>query len=187
MKGEFAVESKETARHEVGQPGDDPYQPGAEQSGREQTGAAAAPAATLKPISAKKRKNLFKCDDILFFDGNVDKRRTYICVNDQQFSIPNREFEIILMLAVQLKKDGKGWVKSDRIAADNAWQLVSRARKCLQAYLKDKSGEIIENNYGGSYRLSVPPDNVSFDIETIQEHWNKSIAELAGKITKPTI
>ncbi|HOC94359.1 MAG TPA: hypothetical protein PKH33_18555 [bacterium] len=180
------MESSESARHVVEQPGEDPYQPGAEQADREQQRATAALASPHKPISAKKGKNLFKCDDILFFDGNVDKRRTYICVNDQQFSIPNREFEIILMLAVQLKKDGKGWVRSDRIAADNAWQLVSRARKCLQVYLKDKNGEIIENNYGGSYRLSVPPDNVSFDIETLQEHWHKSIAELVGKITKTT-
>lgn len=180
------MESSEATRQLSEQRGDDPYQPGPEQDRRQQPEAAAAPAASHKPITAKKRKNLFKCDDILFFDGNVDKRRTYISVNDNHFSIPNREFEILLMLAVQLKKDGKGWVRSGKIAPDNAWQLVSRARKCLQAYIKDKSGEIIENNYGGSYRLSVPPENVSFDIETIQEHWNKSIAELAGKITKTT-
>lgn len=181
------MESSEARRQQSEQQGDDPYQPGPEQDLRQQPGAAAAPVASNKPITAKKRKNLFKCDDILFFEGSVEKRRTYISVNDNLFSIPNREFEIILILAVQLKKDGKGWVRSDRIAPDNAWQLISRARKCLQAYLKDKSGEIIENNYGGSYRLSVPPENVSFDIETIQEHWNKAIADLIVKMQKATI
>jgi hypothetical protein len=142
---------------------------------------------TVKKQSANKGKSFFKCSDTILFDGRAEKRRTYIRINGNLVSIPNRDFEILLQLAVQLKKDGKEWVHGDKIARDSAWQCVSRARKSVQTKLNDENAEIIENDNGGSYRLSVPPENVSFDTDTIQDHWNKSISSLVGQLEKAAI
>ena len=117
----------------------------------------------------------------------MPKRRTYIRINGNLVSIPNRDFEILLQLAVQLKKDGKGWVHGEKIARDSAWQCVSRARKSVQIHLKDKNAEIIENDNGGSYKLSVPPENISFDTDIIHDHWNKSISCLVGQLEKAAV
>jgi helicase len=136
-----------------------------------------------KRQAAPKEKPLFKCSDKFLFDGRAEKRRTYIRVNGTLVSIPNRDFEILLQLAVQMRKDGKGWVRGEKIARDSAWQCISRARKSIQMHLKDENAEIIENDNGGSYRLSVPPDNISFDTDMIQDHWNKSISGLVEQIT----
>jgi len=149
-----------------------------------------SPGRTTPPIKrqpANKNKSFFKCSDTFLFDGRAEKRRTYIRINGNLVSIPNRDFEILLQLAVQLKKDGKGWVPGEKIARDSAWQSVSRARKSVQIHLKDENAEIIENDNGGSYRLSVPPENISFDTDTIQDHWNKSISSLVGQLSKAAV
>ena len=118
----------------------------------------------------------------MHFDGRADKRRTYILLNGKEISVPNREFEILLHFAVQLKKDGEGWVHGEKFAPDSVWQNVSRLRKGLKPYLLDENSDFIENNGGGAYRLSIPPGNVTFDSDVLEAHWNRSFAELVRQI-----
>jgi len=128
------------------------------------------------------KKSSFRCADKLHFDGRADKRRTYILLNGKEISVPNREFEILLHFAVQLKKDGEGWVHGEKFAPDSVWQNVSRLRKGVKPYLLDENSDFIENNGGGAYRLSIPPGNVTFDADVLGAHWNRSFAELVRQV-----
>ncbi|OQA89147.1 MAG: ski2-like helicase [bacterium ADurb.Bin236] len=139
--------------------------------------------ALTKASRSSKEKPLFKCRDKFMFDGRVEKKRTYIGINGVQTTMTNRMFEILLRLAVQMKKDGIGWVEKNDLAPDNTTQYLSRARREIEPFLLDGKSEIIENNAFGAYRLSVPPENLIFDTETLACHWMHGIKELSEEVT----
>jgi len=142
------------------------------------------PGPVLTKVSkSSKEKPLFKCRDKFMFDGRVEKKRTYIVINGKQTTMTNRMFEILLKLAVQMKKDGIGWVEKNDLAPDNTTQYLSRARREIEPFLLDGKSEIIENNAFGAYRLSVPPENLVFDTETLACHWMHGIKELSEQVT----
>jgi len=125
---------------------------------------------------------VFKSNDRFHFDGRVEKKRTYIGINGNTVSVTNRSFEFLLKLAVQLKKDSVGWVNKAKLVTENQSQYLSRARKEIAPYLLDGNSEIIENDSYGSYRLSVPPENLSFDIDVLSCHWMHGIKQLSEEI-----
>jgi hypothetical protein len=47
-----------------------------------------------------------------------------------------------------------------------------------------KDGKLIENDGSGCYRLSIPPQNVSFDRESLLQHWNAVIKDAAASISE---
>lgn len=130
------------------------------------------------------QKTCFKCKDRFHFDGRVDKKRTHIVINGKLTSITNRSFEVLLKMGVQLKKDGVGWVGKTDITSDNPAQYISRLRKEIEPFLLDSSVDILENDSFGAYRLSVPPENITFDADVLPDHWMHGIRELSEEITK---
>jgi len=130
------------------------------------------------------QKTTFKCKDRFHFDGRVDKKRTHIVINGKQTSITNRSFEILLKMGVHIKKDGIGWVGKSDITSDNPAQYISRLRKEIEPFLHDSSVDILENDSFGAYRLSVPPENITFDVDVLPDHWMHGIRELSEEIAK---
>ena len=112
------------------------------------------------------------------FDGAAIKRRMVIAVRGVQHEIPNKTFAILLRLAMQLQEDGVGWVRK-REFGENPQQAMSHARKDLRGLLTDPSIDVLESNAYGSYRLSVPPHNVTFDWDTISAHWDVQVSRVA--------
>jgi len=138
---------------------------------------------SARPINEPVNQNdTFKCEDRFHFDGRVEKKRSYLVINGETTSIPNSSFQLLLKLSVQLKKDGTGWLPSEEIARDSAWQNVSRLRKEIKHFVLDENKPIIENDGNGSYRLSVPPENITFNTEILMNHWNQSIVQLVRDI-----
>ena len=121
----------------------------------------------------------FNCRDRFHFDGTAIKRRTVITVNGVQHEIPNKTFAILLRLAMQLQEDGVGWVQKGEFG-DNPQQIMSRARKDIRGLLTDPSVDVLESDAYGSYRLSVPPGNVTFDWAGIGRHWDGQIKRLSA-------
>ena len=66
-------------------------------------------------------------------------------------------------------------------AIKSVTQLISRLRSELRDYTIKRDGSIIENDGSGYYRLSVPPDNVIIDKESLSRHWSRVVRELVEK------
>lgn len=125
----------------------------------------------------------FACQDQIEITGRPLKKRTKIFINGYALGITNRSLELLLQFAVALKQDGKGWVHKEDFASNvGATQLVSRLRSELRDHTISRDGKIIENDGSGSYRLSVPPDNVVIDKESLSEHWSAVVRELVEKL-----
>ena len=139
---------------------------------------ASTPASATVPVSPATQE--FACQDRLHFDATVRKRRTVIVVNGAREEIPNKTFAMLLRMAIQLREDGVGWVRREEFG-ENPQQAISNARRDVRPLLADAGAEVLENDGFGSYRLSVPPQNVSFDWEKISDHWDGQIASL-GKL-----
>jgi replicative superfamily II helicase len=125
----------------------------------------------------------FACQDRLHFEAIIRKRRTVIAVNGVREEIPNKTFAMLLKMAIRLRDDGIGWVRKDEFG-ESSQQAISNARKDIQRLLPDPEAEILENDGYGSYRLSVPPENVTFDWPRIREHWDGQISSLAKSAVK---
>ncbi len=130
-------------------------------------------------------KRLFICNDRFHFDAGVNKRNTVIVVNGVAHDITNKTFALLLRLAIQLTDDGAGWIRGEEFG-EYPRQAISNARKEVQRLLSDSKADLFENDGYGSYRLSVPPKNVSFDWEKIRAHWDGQIAPLAKRATATT-
>ena len=108
----------------------------------------------------------------------VNKRSTVIVINGVAHDMTNKTFALLLRLAIRLTEDGAGWIRGEEFG-EYPRQAISNARKEVQRLLSDPKANVFENDGYGSYRLSVPPKNVSFDWDKIRAHWDGQIAPLA--------
>ncbi len=125
----------------------------------------------------------FSCEDRIEIIGDVAGNRSLIKVNDAVIGITNRAFDLLVQLAVTLKKDGQGWVHKEEFEFNNSpSQNVSRLRGELRNHTLKRDGSIIENDRSGSYRLSIPPENVTFNKENLLNHWDAVVRNWAKKL-----
>ena len=125
----------------------------------------------------------FSCEDRIEIIGDVAGNRSLIKVNDSVIGITNRAFDLLVQLAVTLKKDGQGWVHKEEFEFNNSpSQNVSRPRGELRNHTLKRDGSIIENDRSGSYRLSIPPENVTFNKENLLNHWDAVVRNWAKKL-----
>lgn len=121
----------------------------------------------------------FVCRDRMKITGEQKEKRNLVIINGSPVGITNRSLELLLRFALALKKDGKGWIhKEDFASGVEATQFISRLRNEIRSLTLKKDGNIIENDGSGSYRLSIPPQNVVIDAESLMKHWNAVIREL---------
>ena len=126
------------------------------------------------------------CSDRIEITGRLIEKRNLIMVNDSPTGITDRSLELLLRFGMALKKDGHGWVHwEDFASGTGSTQLISRLRNELRSLTLAKDGKIIENDRSGNYRLSIPPQNVTIDAESLLKHWNATIRGLARSVQKP--
>lgn len=137
-----------------------------------------APEPASAPVPDVPAAREFACQDRIHFEATVRKRRTVIVVNGTRADIPNKTFAMLMRMAIRLHEDGIGWVRRDEFG-ESPQQAISNARQDMLPLLLDSKDDILENDGYGSYRLSVPPEHVTFDWVRIREHWDGQIAALA--------
>ena len=114
--------------------------------------------------------------DRIEITGRLTEKRNLIMINDSPTGVTDRSLELLLRFGIALKKDGRGWVhREDFASRTGATQLISRLRNELRSLTLAKDGKIIENDGSGNYRLSIPPQNVIIDAESLMKHWNAVI------------
>ncbi len=127
----------------------------------------------------------FICRDRIEVTGKPMEKRNLVIINGTSIGITNRSMELLLQFVIALKRDGQGWIhKEDMTPRIEAAQLISRLRTELRSFTLGKNSKIIENDGSGCYRLSIPPQNVTLEIESLRDHWNAVIRELAKMAQK---
>ena len=125
--------------------------------------------------------NTLLCRDRIEITGRLTEKRNLIMINDSPTGITDRSLGLLLRFGIALKKDGHGWVhREDFASGTGSTQLISRLRNELRSLTLTKDGKIIENDGSGNYRLSIPPQKVVIDTESLMKHWNAVIRELVG-------
>jgi helicase len=127
----------------------------------------------------------FLCRDRIKITGKPEEKRNLVMINGSPTAITNRSLELLLRFAVALKKDGCGWVHREDFASGvETTQFISRLRNEIRSLTLAKDGTIIENDGSGSYRLSIPPQNVVIDTESLMMHWNAVINDMVSSISE---
>lgn len=134
-----------------------------------------------KPVVLQ--EEAFLCRDEIEITGRIFKGRTQVAVNGYMARLTNKSLELLLLLGVALKKDGTGWVDREMIGdSQSATQKISRLRAEIGPYTLKRDGTIIENDRAGRYRLSIPPKNLRFELETLKKHESSVVRDLVKAI-----
>ncbi|NUQ46856.1 MAG: DEAD/DEAH box helicase [Phycisphaerae bacterium] len=111
----------------------------------------------------------YLCSATIRLDGQADKKRHLVHVNDQQIWLAPQSFETALKLAIRAKASELGWLPVHLICADgNHHQVIRRLRQDLEPTGLDMN-KLVENG-SKAYRFSVPPDSISWNDSRIHAH-----------------
>lgn len=125
----------------------------------------------------------FQCRDEIEITGRTFRGRTQVAVNGYMAGLTTRSLELLLLLGIALKRDGVGWVDREKIGdSQSASQRISRLRAELGPYTLKKDGSIIENDRTGRYRLSIPPQNLRLELDTLQKHESSTVRDLIKEL-----
>lgn len=120
--------------------------------------------------------------DTFYLVGKPKKRRLEVRINSHAAYVTETSFDLLLKFALALKKNKEGWLHKDALSIpDERGQCLSKLRRQIKPYTKNKSGKIVESNYFGFYRLCIPPENITLDTDTIKSlpnaTWQDILAE----------
>ena len=121
----------------------------------------------------------YRSNAVILLDGMARQRRYLVLVDGKEAWLTSRSFQTALMLALEAKKGGLGWLAGFRICRENYHQIIRRLKADLRPTGVD-ADKLVENNTAKGYRLSVPPQNITWDEEKIQFHASDVAGLLAG-------
>ncbi len=119
------------------------------------TGKRAAP----RPRGKRDQSWPYRTRHRFHFNGECRKRRYLIRVNGKDAWVRLDTFTCLWKLAVALLNVPPGWLRDFH---DNAHSAIYRLKQDL-AKVTGLDGDCIENDGHGQFRLSVPPENVTYD------------------------
>jgi hypothetical protein len=146
-------------------------------------------AAEQKPRRSKNKGTLTgrirsaKADEMtLVIDGTPVKDKFMVLLNGKKTILPAKSFKYLVKLAWAALKKEDGWIhKEDLEPGDNQTKYMYRLRKQLQPAL-GAGQSIIENNRLGSYRLSIPKQNITLDSSVLTKNPDAEIVAIAGEL-----
>lgn len=112
----------------------------------------------------------YRCGDrILFLEP--DRAGVNLILNGHKLRLSDSLFRLLLYLAHEMKKTGKGWVsiqdlREGRLIPSDGYQPFSRLRGVVAGYLiKKNPRDFLEANGCKQYRISVPPAHIMLPEE----------------------
>lgn len=104
---------------------------------------------------------VYRCSHTLRFHGEVRRRRYRLDVDGTAVWVRLSTLEVLWRLAARMLSDGPEWVRGEDLHA-SYHSAISRMRQDLRERA-GLNGDLLDNDGHGSFRLSVPPANISFD------------------------
>ena len=136
------------------------------------------------------QQHKYLCHDRFHISGETtEKGKNLINLNDNEVTIEEANFILLLRLIVELKNNKEGLVdqhtlhKEGIISDPERFQHFSRLRKELETNLIGKNGiEFIQNIPKKGYRISTHPDFVTYDKDKLLKLENYRIVEIAERL-----
>lgn len=119
------------------------------------------------PRKGKRRESwAYRSRHKFHFHGECRKRRYLIRINGREAWVRLETFSCLWKLAVGLLNTPPGWVGD---LHKNAHSAIYRLKKDLAA-VAGLDGDCVENDGHGQFRLSVPPENITYDREPLEAY-----------------
>lgn len=141
-----------------------------------------APLMVTAAQTADYTRHGYKCYDHLHIPGTSPmKRSNDVAVNGHIVKIPDKSFQLLMELVVELKKGEGGWLTI--YTEEGKYQIFDRLRKPIEGSLKGKDAEkFIENDGSKRYRISTHPDFIFCDLENLLKHTDPEVRTFAKNI-----
>ena len=149
------------------------------------------------PIVARRLSGKQKLDrdyqcygDSVHIPGNTPTKRSNVLeVNGKKILIGDALFRLFLRLVVELYKGKGGWVYTHTLKAEGvianalSYQIYSNLRAPLRGALEENDvTKFIENDGSKRYRISTPPDFITYDRLKLLHHPDPQIRNLAKRL-----
>jgi len=124
-----------------------------------------------------------RCGVTLKFTGITSRDRYRILFRNRPLLLTAKSFKYLFKLAAQKKLDGDGWLDKEQLEPgfNQARYLYNLKRELGGARLAGQ--ELIENDRRGGYRLSLPSDEIAFDLKALSRLEDFEIAELSRQLS----
>ena len=107
--------------------------------------------------------------------GGMVRDRFKVFYRGTPLLLTAKSFKYLFKLAAQMKIDGQGWIDKERLEPG-----FNQARYLYNLKRELGTDQLIENNRRGSYRITLPPNEIWIDLPTLSSMEDYEIAELSG-------
>lgn len=116
---------------------------------------------------------------VLKMVGKAVGRRSTAEIHGEPVYIRDRDFEVLLRLALARTSDSEGWLDRFKLGFTDGsiTQGISRIRETLRAPSQDPDGWI-ESDGSGHYRLKLEGSQIEIDRDTLSRHWSSTVQQL---------
>jgi len=115
--------------------------------------------------------------------GTMLRDRFRVIFRDRPVLLTAKSFKYLFKLAAQRRLDCDGWLDKEQLEPgfNQARYLYNLKKELGNSALNGQ--ELIENDRRGGYRLSLPSDEIAFDLPSLSRLDDFEIAELSRRIT----
>jgi len=137
------------------------------------------PKSATPPKRTYGQSGAYRARHTFHFNGECRKRRYLMRVNDQEAWVKLETFACLWKLAVRLRDNPPGWLHHTDLHP-NAHSAIHRLKKDL-AKTVGLDGSYIDNDGHGRFRLSTPPENITYDPEPLKAYHSALFEQHAPK------
>ncbi|MDD3927038.1 MAG: hypothetical protein PHT33_10335 [bacterium] len=131
----------------------------------------------------------YQCIDRIFIPGEYPRRRNHpVHVNGTVIGVPDACFPLLLVLVLAAKTEDGGWISQGELVSEGIINDLEdrRRQSSLRLLLRggqiDKTKDIIENDGGGNYRLSIHPEYITYDKDQITHNLDRYTAAIGERL-----
>ena len=132
------------------------------------TSKGARPKSAAPPKTRRTQSWSYRTRHTFHFNGECRNRRYLIRIHGEEAWVRLETFTCLWKLAMQLCNNPPGWIHHSDFH-ENAHSAIHRLKKDLAKVIR-LDGECIENDGQGKFRLSVPPENITYDEEPLKAY-----------------
>ncbi len=115
----------------------------------------------------------------LVIDGSAVKDKFLVLVNGNRVNLPAKSFKYLVKLTWALFKNEGGWIhKNDFEPGENQTRYLHRLKNQIKPNLNPGQA-LFENNRLGSYRLTIPKQNIKLNTDVLLKNPDVEMKKMA--------
>ncbi len=152
------------------------------ETGKTRTETAKAPA--RKPIKKTAMKYQSNCR--IHFEGSEDGKKSRVIIDEKEIWLSDGNFTNFLLIASAIHLDTNGQFHIEGLfgSKTNPNILVTRLRDKLTDHVDCDPQKFIRARGDGHAILSVPPDNITYEVDNLLKHSNDDVRQTAERLSE---